>query len=757
MSNTNSLFNTLEQVSPEQANSDQAKTRGFGTITGVFVPSVTMMLGVILFLRLGTIVGHMGAWQFALIIAISLAVMVTTSFSIAMIATNMEVGKGGIYYLISRSLGKEIGGAIGIAICVSQLVCLALCTSAFAYSVVLLFPNISIETVKITTLAVITIISMISVNLVIKTQFGILIILLTAVLSIFFGSSNNMPLSESYPQLLPKGLGFWEAFAIFFPAMTGIEAGLAMSGNLKNPSRSLSLGSIYSLLTVGVIYLILGLFLHASVPADVLKNIPHFLINFAPILWVTYIGIWAAALSSSIGSLMSGPRMLQSLAEDRIVPKILGKGYGIHNEPRYAIALVFVLAMLLMLFTTMDQIIPVLTMICLISYGALNFVAAIAQLINNPSWRPSFRVHWCIPMFGALCALFLMFMIDAAWTFIALGTVLAIYLLLCTRKLEVSFPDIRESIIYYISRFALYRLASSVEHPLNWHPQILACTGAPSQQLPMLQLAFAFTSRSGILTTASILADKWENSLSTQRTKSTIKDFLRKKGIRSLVEVCVSKDIFEGISELIRSYGIGLLQPNTILMGMPERDQSMRGLLTVIRNAHLYKKNLILFSCSDKTNPVSFKKLKSIEIWWESSYTESFELMLSFVDALKSGTDLKNAIITLKVLVNDQKVALHMQDYFQKFIEKIRMKMKLEVVIISENNKIISLLVKESSSDLIVIPLLPLGSWPNGDENNAIEYLKELSDVLPIDKHVALITCYDDLEHGLIYAESNRQ
>lgn len=750
MATTNSFLGSLGLG---QAKSDQVSAKGFGTFSGVFVPSVTMMLGVILFLRLGTIVGHIGSYQFGLIIALSLGIMITTSFSIAMIATNMNVGSGGVYYLISRSLGIEIGGAIGIALCLSQLVCLAMCTSAFAYSLTLLFPGVPVDSVEVIALVAITIISMISVNLVIKAQVGILSVLLLAVFSIFFGSSENLLLAENPTKLFPNGLAFWEAFALFFPAMTGIEAGLAMSGNLKNPSRSLSIGSILSLSAVGLTYLILGLFLYMSIPSETLQNFPLILINFAPIMWVTYLGIWAAALSSSFGSLLGGSRMLQSLAEDRIVPKILGRGYGANNEPRNAIALIFVLALLLMLFTTMDQIIPVLTMICLISYGILNFVAAIAQLINNPSWRPSFRVHWSIPMSGAIGALCLMFMIDAAWTFIALGTVLAIYFALCSRKLQVDFPDIRESIIYYISRFAIYRLASSVEHPLNWHAQILACTGAPNQQLPMLQLASAFTCRSGILTTASILPEKWADPFLWQRTKSSIKDFLNKNKIQGFVEVCASKDSYEGIGELIRAYGIGLLQPNTILVGMAERNESMRGILTVMRTASMYKKNVILFSGADGTNEISFKKLKSIEIWWESSYTESFELMLSFVDSLKSGANLKSAQITLKAIVDDEKTALHIRDYFENYIKKVRINMVLDVKIHSGDRKILSLLSKKQTADLLFVPLLPLGRWPENDEEKAIDYLTELANVLPDDRHVMLVTCYDDLKHRLIYSD----
>lgn len=67
-----------------------------------------------LFLRLSWVTGQAGIGLACIIIVISTVVTVLTSLSMSAICTNGEVKGGGTYYLISRSLGPEFGGAIGL-------------------------------------------------------------------------------------------------------------------------------------------------------------------------------------------------------------------------------------------------------------------------------------------------------------------------------------------------------------------------------------------------------------------------------------------------------------------------------------------------------------------------------------------------------------------------------------------------------------------------------------------------------------------
>jgi len=201
-------------------------------------------------------------------------------------------------------------------------------------------------------------------------------------------------------------------FAVFFPAVTGIQAGLSMSGDLKNPEKSLPLGTLAAIGTSYLIYLAIPLYLGYLIPytSEAGKNL---LLSDSLIMckiahpWgdIVVLAIWGASLSSAMGSLLGSPRMLQALAKDGIIPRFIGRGYGVGNDPRIATVITFLIAFSGVLLGDLNIIAPILTMFFLTSYCLLNFCAGVEGLIGSPSWRPTFRVHWAISLSGALlCA-----------------------------------------------------------------------------------------------------------------------------------------------------------------------------------------------------------------------------------------------------------------------------------------------------------------------------------------------------------------
>jgi amino acid transporter len=103
-----------------------ARAHKFGPFGGVFVPSALTILGVIMYLRLGWVVGNAGLVGTVIIILIAHVISVTTGLSISSIATDKKVEAGGLYYILSRSLGLPIGGAIGIALFVATALSIAM-------------------------------------------------------------------------------------------------------------------------------------------------------------------------------------------------------------------------------------------------------------------------------------------------------------------------------------------------------------------------------------------------------------------------------------------------------------------------------------------------------------------------------------------------------------------------------------------------------------------------------------------------------
>ncbi|XP_011260217.1 solute carrier family 12 member 6 isoform X2 [Camponotus floridanus] len=85
-----------------------------GTLIGVYLPCIQNIFGVILFIRLTWVVGTAGAIQGFFIVLCCCCVTMLTAISMSAIATNGVVPAGGSYFMISRSLGPEFGGAVGM-------------------------------------------------------------------------------------------------------------------------------------------------------------------------------------------------------------------------------------------------------------------------------------------------------------------------------------------------------------------------------------------------------------------------------------------------------------------------------------------------------------------------------------------------------------------------------------------------------------------------------------------------------------------
>src|SRR5574342_851412 len=137
----------------------------YGAIQGVYIPNVLQMIGVILFMRLGWILGHVGMFTMGFIITLSSLLILITSLSMTSIVSNMKMRGGGAYYLISRSLGVEFGSAVGVLQCITQLCCVALCVSGFAQSICDMIPGLSEPLVKAMTLTVLALTSYFSTDL----------------------------------------------------------------------------------------------------------------------------------------------------------------------------------------------------------------------------------------------------------------------------------------------------------------------------------------------------------------------------------------------------------------------------------------------------------------------------------------------------------------------------------------------------------------------------------------------------------------
>lgn len=644
--------------------------QGLGTFSGVYLPSVLQMLGVILFMRLGWITGHMGLPKMTVIILMASSILFLTGLSMTSIVTNMKVGSGGSYYIISRSLGMEFGSAIGVLLTLAQLTTVAVCVTGFAISLHELLPHYSLTLLEIGTLLALMIISSFPVDFALKTQGLIFGVVIAAIVSVFMGSGANIPESVT-PLPLTESLSFWAAFALFFPATTGIESGMAMSGDLKNPSRSLAIGTMAAVVTAYIAYASLSIFLSMEVPGALLRSQPMIIYYVSKVSVLFILGVWGATLSSALGGLLTAPRTLQALAKDRILPSFLGKGYGKINHPRAASLIVICIATLLTLFTDMNHLLPILSMVCLMTYGMLNFVAFFESLLQNPSWRPLFKTPMILSLIGTVGCLVSMFMINAGWSFIALLAVGILCFWTTRRKLKGNWDDIRYSIFSFFASTATNKLVHLKKNPRSWRPNILTIVDPKLKDAELIHFAHALNQSKGFLTYGTTLPEN--NPEPVEAVQTSFEEYFRRKDISCFFHINSHQDSILGTHNIVKNYGLGPLQPNTIIVTPPYKD--MGAFCNLIYATYELQKNLIIFK-SNRPSAAFTKeqKDKHIDLWWGGKYHSNFELSLALAHLIQSGKLWLDATITIKTLVPNEASRIHMTKLFEKYHSVLRFK-----------------------------------------------------------------------------------
>jgi amino acid transporter len=506
--------------------------RRFGTFGGVFVPNVLTILGVIFFMRAGWVVGQAGLLQALLILCIANTITLLTSLSLSAIATNARVEAGGAYHLISRSLGIEIGSSIGVPFFFAQSISVAFYLVGFTESLQPFLGAIDARWVGLGALSLIVLLAWNSSDLAIKAQYVILVILGIALLSFFLGFAGDSQVEANWQPNYSEGFQFWTVFAIYFPAVTGIMSGLSMSGELKDPARSIPRGTLVAVGVTFMIYAAQMVWLAHNNTREALLSDPKAVWNTAVYGPAIFAGVWAATLSSAIASLLGAPRTLQALARDRVAPPAIAVLSGSRGEPRRALALSAVVAAVCISIGDLNTIAPIITMFFLSTYGMINFAAFVEGWSCNPSYRPKFKVHWVISLIGALGSLAVMVLLNPIATVIATVIIFSLYLWLASRQFESAWGDSWSGFWFNMTRTALRKFAQSRQHIRNWRPVILVLSGNPATRHSLVSFANHFECKRGYLFIARILVGDL-NSRAQERdvTLSAINRFIVEEGL----------------------------------------------------------------------------------------------------------------------------------------------------------------------------------------------------------------------------------
>ena len=450
-------------LSMQEANNAHKK---FGTFGGVFTPTLLTILGVIMYLRMGWVVGNaglLGAW---LVIIISFLITLCTALSMSAITTNIRIGAGGAYAIISQSLGLEVGGSLGIPRYISQGLAVTMYIFGFREGWLGIFPEHNAFLVDVCVFAGLITIAYISANLAIKIQYIIMVIIIASLVSVVlaaYDGSMQIPTSEALswgsfkgsPENGFKGSNFWLVFAVFFPAATGIMAGANMSGELKDPRSSIPKGPLWALGVSFVIYMLLAFWLARSASETELISNYNIIIEKAYVGPLIIAGILGATFSSALASLVGSSRILFAMGEHQVLPKSkFLAGTSANGQPRNAMIVTGILIFATMLLRNLNAVAPLVTLFFLVTYAMINIVVIIEQNLGLISYRPLFKVRRWIPWLGLISSVLAMFIINPTISLVTIGIVLAVYWYLSRQNLETPFEDVRSGLFVSFAEWA---------------------------------------------------------------------------------------------------------------------------------------------------------------------------------------------------------------------------------------------------------------------------------------------------------------
>ncbi len=679
---------------------------GLGTFEGVFTPSILTILGVIMYLRFGWVVGHVGLGATLVIVTIATSITFLTALSIAAIATDQRVRAGGAYYMISRSLGIETGGAVGIPLFLAQALSVALYTVGFAESVVDVFPHLDIRVVGLLVTALVGVLALTSARAALRAQYVVMAAIGLSLISFALGHPVGPP--DAALAVEPaRQPGFWKVFAVFFPAVTGIMAGVNLSGDLEDPARSIPRGTFAAIAVGYVIYMVIPVFLVARADPETLIADPMIMRRIAWWGDAILLGIWGATLSSAVGSILGAPRVLQALARDRVLPRALrwlGRGSGPDDAPRVGTVFTLAIALIAVWYGDLNAIAPVLTMFFLTTYGVLNVAAGVERFVESPSFRPTFRVHWSLSLLGAVLCVAVMLVINPLASVVAIAFVLAVFLWLERRELEVAWGDVRRGLWLSVTRAGLLRISPEPD-PKNWRPHLLVFAGSPNRRWNLIDLASGLSHNRALMTVATIVPDRGFGPDRQRQLENSMRDYLGRRGIQTLVRVAPARHLFIGAERMVETYGLGALYPNTVLIGDTDEDKHRRRFASMIRFFFEARRNVMILRDPEGRG---FGERRRVDVWW-GGLRGNGGLMMILAYLLQSSLRWRHVEVRVKMMVATEDAAREALANLQELVEEMRTGGIPEVII--SHGRPFDEVLRESSrdADLVLLGLAEPG------------------------------------------------
>lgn len=718
----------------------------FGTMAGVFTPTFLTILGVIMYIRHPWVVGNAGILGALTIIIIAVAITLSTALSLSSITTNIRIGSGGAFSLISQSLGLEIGGAIGIPFFFSQAIAVAMYVFGFREGLQSLLPEYAPLVLDLMVFALVMLIAFISTSFAFKIQYVIMAIIILSIASIVGGLFVNELNYDfvwfgDYKGSVENnfsGTSFWVVFAVFFPAVTGVMAGANMSGDLKNPRKNIPVGTISAVIITTLVYMAL-VFVAAllATPTELLENYNVFIDKayYAPIVLA---GLLGATLSSALGSFVGAPRILLALGEKRILPKspFLAKTNK-KGEPINAMIITSFIVLLGLSLRDLNTIAPLITMFFMITYAMVNVVALIEQSLALPSFRPTLKIPIIIPIIGAFGSLTVMFIINAIVAMASIVLIIVFYYYLVKKKLKSDAGDSRSGLFTALAEWSTKKTneLSPNREVRSWRPDLLIPVTAPKDIRSAFKLIESTVAPKGSVKFLAVKSFDKDVDDKLNVFLPEVSARLKSKNIATSYTYISGNDLAESLKISMQSLNAAFFKPNTLFLTVNGNEELHESYQKLIDVAKLNKYSVLLYVPFEN---VGLSLERDITLWlkeFPSGWKTNFDIGNNDISILTALMLQKNWKGNINVKVALDSLGMQNEEDISLLNDLVRF--PVNSIIESYDIQSEASLLKSNNSDINIIPILK--------ENN----IKEMIEIVNFTRTSAIF-CLDSLNENAL-------
>ena len=715
----------------------EAGDQKLGTLMGVFVPCLQNILGVILFIRLSWIVGQAGVGQGLAVVGMCCACTFMTSLSLSALATNGEIQGGGPYFLIGHSLGPQVGVSVGLCFYLGTSVAAAMYILGAVETILHSIKGMRIYTPRdafapsVEDYQIYGTIITVLVGLIVASGMQrlskiaplFLAPVLVSVVCIWLGiwtSSEDSSgvtgfkgttlgdnMGSVYFNTNQHGLpsvngGFSWSFAgmvaLFFPSVTGIMAGSNRSACLKDAQDSIPKGTLGAQLTTTTIYMLSVVFFGGVATRDLLLRERLLAASISwPVAEVVYLGITLSTLGAALQSMSGAPRLLQAIANDRILPFLNFLACPEEEDPTRCLIVTICITIGCCLGGNLDVITPIITMFFLICYLGVNGSCALLANLNLPSWRPRFRFyHWGLSLLGAVFCLVIMFLISWLFTVVAFGVAAVIYYYVSTQA-TADWGDGLKSVRIRVAISSLLSLGGDAIHAKNWYPAPLVIAkpwGLLEEDTlchPMLiQVATYFQpnkkAAAAMSMVAGVVTGTYQaKAVATDQYWEDLRAHVESVGFHGFTEVLCSNNFIAGFNTLLQIGGLGNLRPNIVIMRYPEEWNTRTippQLTTMVRATHISGKAMCILRNLDTYADINEVLSGTIDLYW---LTQDGGLMLLLGEMLKKHAHFRRCKVRVFIVASSSQGTLtDIEASVKSYLYQLRMKNVELIVIDSE-------------------------------------------------------------------------